>query len=240
METVVRDIVWKQGLVAVEAVHGGMSVRHEAPRALITLPLSILQAGLEERATVRFSPPLESKRSALAGLEMGPVVKLVLQFREAFWEPVAPFEHTLFLHAPSEPIPTWWTMHPERAPLLVGWAAGPQVRRLAEAGGDDGEEALRQLATRSLANASGLPLETIDAQLLAIHHHDWQRDPFALGAYSFVLAGGMDAHASLAAPLAETLFFAGEATVGEGLNATMEGAILSGQRAGDEIIVAAG
>ncbi|MEP6573287.1 MAG: NAD(P)/FAD-dependent oxidoreductase [Gemmatimonadota bacterium] len=237
---VVREIGWKQGTVTVEAQRGGERVRVEASCAVVTLPLSILQATVERRGTVRFTPPLEAKRTALAGLETGPVVKLVLQFREAFWEPIAPFEHMLFLHAPAEPIPTWWTMHPERAPLLVGWAAGPQVRRLAEAGGDRGEKALREIATRSLANASGLPLETIDAQLIAIHHHDWQRDPFALGAYSFVLAGGMDAHAALAAPLAETLFFAGEATMGDGLNATMEGAIVSGQRAGDEIIAAAG
>ena len=59
--------------------------------------------------------------------------------------------------------------------------------------------------------------------------HDWQRDRFSCGAYSYVLACGGDAERSLAAPIAGTLFFAGEATDFTGHNGTVHGAIASGK-----------
>jgi monoamine oxidase len=236
MSSVVREVAWKRGSVAVSVDQQGRSVHFDAPRLLVTLPLPLLKPGAEGPGSVRFTPGLESKRSALDQLEMGPVVKLVLRFREAFWEPMEPFDRMLFLHASSEPIPTWWTMHPAEVPLLVAWAAGTQVRRLAEAGSRLGGDALRELAVRSLANASGLSRHSIEDHLIAIHHHDWQADPYSLGAYSYVLAGGMGAHRTLAKPLEDTIYFAGEATVGDGLNATMEGAVTSGRRAANQIL----
>ncbi len=66
--------------------------------------------------------------------------------------------------------------------------------------------------------------------------HDWQRDPFARGAYSYVGVGGGTARKELAAPLDGTLFFAGEATDTEGEAATVTGALQSGERAANEII----
>jgi monoamine oxidase len=65
--------------------------------------------------------------------------------------------------------------------------------------------------------------------------HDWQADPLTRGAYSFVKVGGDAAARTLAAPLEETLFFAGEATDYEGEAATVTGAIRSGERAAREI-----
>jgi monoamine oxidase len=61
--------------------------------------------------------------------------------------------------------------------------------------------------------------------------HDWSRDPFARGAYSYVLVGGVNARATLAAPVENTLFFAGEATSTDGQGGTVNGALESGQRA---------
>ena len=70
------------------------------------------------------------------------------------------------------------------------------------------------------------------------HFHDWQADPFTRGGYSYVAVGGVEAHAALAAPVAGTLYFAGESTCGHGLNATMEGALRSGRRAAEELLAA--
>jgi monoamine oxidase len=67
-------------------------------------------------------------------------------------------------------------------------------------------------------------------------YHDWQTDPFARGAYSYVKAGGDSAQAGLAAPLEQTLFFAGEATDVSGYHGTVHGAIASGHRAAQEIL----
>lgn len=66
--------------------------------------------------------------------------------------------------------------------------------------------------------------------------HDWQTDPFSLGAYSYAAVGGMDAAKALATPVANTLYFAGEATNGCGYNGTVHGAIATGLRAAKELL----
>ena len=66
--------------------------------------------------------------------------------------------------------------------------------------------------------------------------HDWQQDPYARGAYSHALVGGNGARQALAAPLDDTLFFAGEATDFEGEHGTVAGALQSGARAAREVI----
>jgi monoamine oxidase len=65
--------------------------------------------------------------------------------------------------------------------------------------------------------------------------HDWQLDPFARGAYSYVLVGGEAAREALAAPVDGMIWFAGEATAaGEG--GTVAGALQTGMRAAREIL----
>ena len=76
----------------------------------------------------------------------------------------------------------------------------------------------------------------IESELESAHFHDWQADPFSRGAYSFVLVDGEKARKSLAEPISDTLFFAGEATDFEGEAGTVAGAIQSGRRAAREII----
>ena len=67
------------------------------------------------------------------------------------------------------------------------------------------------------------------------HVHDWQADPFARGAYSYVPVGGLKAMRALARPIERTLFVAGEATHWEGMSGTVAGAIASGYRAAREV-----
>jgi monoamine oxidase len=68
-----------------------------------------------------------------------------------------------------------------------------------------------------------------------MYYHDWSRDPYALGAYSYIGVGGVDAPKQLARPVEHTLFFAGEATDSEN-SGTVEGAITSGQRAAKQCL----
>ena len=70
-------------------------------------------------------------------------------------------------------------------------------------------------------------------ELEAAYWHDWLSDPFSRGAYSYVTVGGQNARGELAAPLNDTLFFAGEATDSEG--GTVTGALHSGTRAAREV-----
>jgi monoamine oxidase len=216
--TVVRKIEWKPGLVRINGF--------EADRAIVTLPLGVLQSG-----RVRFIPELKEKENAARQLVMGHVVKVILRFTSAFWQERG-LEKLSFLHARDQKVPTWWTVRPVDAPVLVGWAGGPPADGLAL----QGEEYIVDTAIESLASALKMNTESIEALMSAFAIADWQADPFSLGAYSYIPVGGIVAPMQLAEPVADTLFFAGEATAVDGDSATVHGAINSGYRAADEVL----
>src|SRR4051812_1670732 len=145
------------------------------------------------------------KADALAGLRMGPVVKVILQFRDAFWES-GELEDLAFVHASDAAFPTWWTQLPVRAPVLTGWAGGPAATRLA--GQDD--SAILDAALHSIAPILHRSPDRLRDRLVGSHVANWQTDPFARGAYGHAAAGAADAPEKLAQPVADTLFFAGE------------------------------
>jgi monoamine oxidase len=189
-----------------------------AARVIVTLPLGVLQAG-----DVRFVPALAAKRTALDKLASGPVVRVAMRFHEAVWEKRAP--GVAFFHDPKAGFPTFWTPLPMRAPLLTAWAGGPKARimsRMSE-------------RTQIAAALGGVRKIFKDATLADAIAQDWQRDPFSRGGYSYVLVGGMGAREALAAPLGDTLHFAGEATDTDEAG-TVAGALRSGKRAAREIL----
>jgi monoamine oxidase len=242
LSVVANEIKWSRGGVEViassRAGHSLPSFRAE--RAVITLPLGVLQAPTDTPGAVRFEPELREKREAIGKLVMGTVSKIVLRFRERFWEqsgfPIQPAGGRLpplgFLHSRNEYFPTWWTSLPVRSPILTGWAGGPAAERLALRD----EEFVVGRALDSLTRLFGLGRERLADLLAAWYTRDWQADPYARGAYSYIPVGGLDAPRLLAEPVEDTLFFAGEATDLDGQNGTVHGAIASGQRAAGEII----
>jgi monoamine oxidase len=236
LETIVTEVHWKAGAVTVEACgpNGAPRGPFSARRVVVALPIGVLQAAPSNDAgAVLFDPPLAHKQQALRGLEMGHVVKFVLHFKERFWEQKLPAQLG-FLIVADAPFLGWWTGYPVYAPVLVAWAGGPPADALAKLSTD------RQLdrALDELARLVGEPRAFIDRQIVTWASHDWAADPFARGAYSYVRVGGMQAQASLALPVEDTLFFAGEATELSGHQATVHGALRAGQRAADEIIQA--
>jgi monoamine oxidase len=224
-----------------------------APRALITLPLGVLQSG-----SIRFDPQLPAeKQTALQKLSMGKVVRVTFCFRERFWAGVgrAPspakaardhgartsakggtrdqdLSNLSFLFSRDPLFPTWWTQMPEELPIITGWAPAHSAESLT--GMSEGRIVDKALDT--LSGLLGIDKARIQAQLIATYFHDWNSDPFSCGAYSYVRAGGEGCQKILAAPLENTLFFAGEATDITGHNGTVHGAIASGQRAAKEIL----
>jgi len=219
LQSVVREIHWECGSVNVRGECRGTQFRYRAAQAVVTLPLGVLQSG-----AVRFIPALSEKQPALNKLASGPVVKIALRFRAAFWEEQHP--EVAFFHSPAAAFPTFWTPLPTRAPFLIGWAGGPKAVRLA--GLKRAEVLQRALhSLRSIFGGRG--------ELVAIHAHDWQADPYARGAYSYVTVGGEGARKALQAPLGDTLYFAGEATDTQGEAGTVAGALQSGLRAAREL-----
>jgi monoamine oxidase len=227
----VAEVHWSSNAVRVCARLRGEPIEATAPRAIVTLPLALLQ----DAGAVIFAPPLTAKRSALAGLATGSVVKLLLRFAEPFWENLAGgrYRDASFFIAPGTQLPTFWTPAPLRAPLLVAWTAGPRALAMSGISGDGA--ALMAPILAGLESLFG-PAARIAELLEAYYCHDWQHDPFARGAYSYVLTGGAQARAALARPLEETLFFAGEATDTQDESGTVAGALESGARAAEEVL----
>jgi monoamine oxidase len=210
LSTRVRAVRWKRGRVTVLAGQSSFEAEH----GVITLPLGVLQ----ERS-VRFDPELPAwKERAIAALATGPVVKIALLFDRAPWP-----DDLVFLHARKAPVPTFWRMLPSPAPALMGWAASRNALRLTR------RNAVA-LATDSLAQALGKRVRPSRALVF-----DWQRDPFALGAYSWVPVGALEAQRALARSVGP-LLFAGEAAHFDGACGTVHGAIETGLRAARELI----
>lgn len=229
LDALVRSVKWRPGAVEVAATPGG-SVRASA--AIITVPLPLLDPPGEEPAALRLVPRLEEKLEAARLLRMGPVVKVVLLLRRPLWREIAGLEDVLFVHAYGRPLPTWWLPPDPATTMLTGWAGGPHAVSLRGTSPD----AMREIAASSLAAALGLAAREVASLIESCHFHDWSADPLSRGGYTYVGVGGFEAHRTLAAPVADTLYFAGEATCGGGRNATMEGAFGSGRRAAAELL----
>lgn len=227
LETTARELRWRRGEVQIATSAGTLA----AGSVIVTVPLSILKLP-DSPAGLRTVPDLLDKREALGQIEMGTVTKVVFKFREPFWRGIPELRDMLFVQATDQPVPTWWVPALPNDPVLIGWVGGPRAERL----GHPGNDALADLALGSLSAALAMPKETIEKQIVTLWTHDWNHDPFSLGGYTYVAVGGVEAHRVLAQPVEHTLFFAGEATCGGGLNATMEGALQSGRRAADEVI----
>jgi len=90
-------------------------------------------------------------------------------------------------------------------------------------------EAILQQALASLSYLLATPLAALQAQLRAHHVHNWGADPQAHGAYSYPTVGAPAARAALAAPVADTLFFAGEGVYEGPAAGTVEAGLVSGQ-----------
>jgi monoamine oxidase len=246
LNTVVEQVHWRPDAVTVLA-RGRMGFALpalQARRGLVTLPLGVLQAPSEALGSVRFVPALPDKQAASQRLDPGQVVRITLRFRTRFWQQ-ALFQTAAgrgsipalsFLLSQHPVLPTWWTPYPVQVPLLTGWVGGPRAAQLA----GQPEEVIVMQAIGALAQLLGYEQPQLAGLLDGWYLHDWQTDPFTRGAYSSIPVGGLDAPAILARPVAQTLFWAGEATASQGAIGTVHGAIASGKRAAREVLASLG
>lgn len=237
--TVVTAIRWKTGAVDVQtrSEPGAADASFEAKACVVALPHAVLKSG-----SLRVEPEVKELRRALQHLEVGQVFKIVLRFREAFWddeafvsERVRPRPHNSvpfgFVQSPGEDVPVWWSADPARTPILTGWAGGPDAEALLRL--DDRSRVERSL--QSLSRALATPRDRLDGLLERWWTHDWSQDPFSLGAYSYVGVGGLKALSVLSHPMRDTLFLAGDYMT-PGTMGTVEGAIEGGRRAARQLL----
>jgi monoamine oxidase len=231
LEAPVKKIVWSRGAVSVRAATSDGDLSYRSNRAVITVPLGVLQA-----RTIEFVPPPTEVLLQANRLRMGAVVRLTLVFKKKFWDP-----RLSFLLAPGESPPTWWTLVPHEAPLITAWAGGTKAELLLKLITADGDaSALCDLSLSTLAKIFALPLSDIQQNLSSWHLHDWQSDEYARGAYSYVQVGGLDAPEKMRIPVEDTLFFAGEHTDVSGHWGTVHAALGAGTSVAEQIMAAAG
>ena len=215
---IVQAIDWQASPVRVVT----QKATFTADQVVITLPLGVLQA-----RRVKFTPELpHAKQEAIAKLGMGVLNKCYLRFPHAFWSNKADWlEYIPAKHGEW----TEWVSFKRAAnqPILLGFNAADQGRAM-EAWSD---QQIVASAMQTLRTIFGSNVPTpLDYQITR-----WASDPFALGSYSFNPVGSTPAmRKALAAPVANKLFFAGEATQYDYFG-TAHGAYLSGVRVAGEI-----
>jgi monoamine oxidase len=231
----VRAIRWSPGTTAIGGVDaGGKRFEFQAPRAIVSLPLGVLHAG-----SVEFEPAPAQVLSHAARMAMGPVIRVSLLFDAKFWQ-----EDLSFLLTRDEIVSAWWTPMPDSTPLITAWAGGPKAIALAQragvagmtAAGGTNANALVEECLCALARMYRIAVRDLRKRLISRHTHDWQADPYSLGAYSFAPAGALNASDEMTKPVAGTLFFAGEHTDTTGHWGTVHGALGSGLRAAAQIL----
>lgn len=224
----VERIEWKRGGVQVFARDGGELIELSANKAVIAVPLGVLQ-----QFGVAFDP-LPKALVAANQLAMGPVRRFTLLYRESWWaehkDLKLPKLSFLFAHDAMPPV--WWTAHPLETPTITGWIGGPRSASFDQCT----REQVGDLACQELARIFSLPLDYLRSQLLCCATHDWQADPFAFGAYSYIPARALDSVLDLATPVENTLYFAGEHTDLTGNWGTVHAAMRSGERAAKQVL----
>lgn len=231
---VISRVQWRRGAVIV----ADGKRRWRARAALVTVPAGVLHAREGDRGAIRFSPKLPAKDQAWRALGVGHALRVVLRLRSDVWtRGFLPVELRArrgrefgFVHSDESAFPVWWSKAPQ--PVLIGWTGGLAAERMAGWTPDQ----IHREARRALARVFACAESRIDRAVLDGRTHDWAGDPFTRGAYSFSVAGEEEAPKRAAAPVQNTLFFAGEATADPLELGTVHGALASGERAAEEIL----
>lgn len=99
LESHVSRIEWQKGNVRSEIRSNGLSRIEEAQAVILTIPTPHYNLPRNHPLHMEFDPPLEAHQLAAKNLPLGPVVKVVLHFREPLW-PRTP-EDIRFIYTPS-------------------------------------------------------------------------------------------------------------------------------------------
>ncbi len=267
---IVRRVRWAPGEVQVEGTRSGRDFEYTARRAIVTLPLGVLQWSLAPQiasgsaaasAAVRDTAGedaggsvAEAGAAGAAGrVEFDPLPRRLLR-------PLARLGAGPVIKAVLTFRTAFWEtldggryaratfFHAPEASFPTFWTAMPAHAPLVVAW-CAGPAAARLagsppqlLRERALESFQSLWGSRVDvrAALHSVQVHDWAADPFARGAYSYVRVDGGRARGELARPLRDTLYFAGEACDPGEEGGTVAGALNSGAAAAARLLRAQG
>jgi len=221
-------------VAAIEETRGGIAARcrdggiFEADAAILTVPPPVL-------SEIALPASVQERAAAAADIGFGNVVKILLRFSTKWWADYRGRDLAdLSFLISDAPVPTWWTQHPARHPVLTGWYAGPKAERVSSLTATE----LVEMGLASLAEIFELPADRLTSDLVASRAINWGNDPFARGAYSYATPGTRAAQSALKRPDGGAIFFAGEALYAGPDMGTVEAALASGLETPQAILAA--
>ena len=220
LESAVVSIAYGETGVGVQTISGETFL---GTQVIVTVPLGVLKAG-----AITFDPPLpENKLETIDRLDMGNLEKIVLVFDEAFWLDAFERDVLIYVSGVEGANPSFFDITQDAgAPTLVSLYAGGYARAMQALTPDVADAILIEDALAALSEA----LQRSIPRPRASYVTHWTRDPRSLGSYSYLPIGSSPAdYDRLAAPVADRVLFAGEATYYPYLG-TVTGALLSGLR----------
>jgi monoamine oxidase len=208
--------------------HDGADLRLETSRGTLSARAVILAVPTPHIAQgrIRFSPGLPEKTEAAAGLPLGLADKAFLALAEPEDLPVD--EH--LFGRPDRTETGSYHLRPFGRPYIEAFVGAGLARTLE----GEGPGAIAAFAIEELAGLLG---SGVRRRLTPLGETAWASDPWALGSYSHALPHHADDRDTLAQPVDERIFFAGEAT-STNFFSTTHGAWMSGERAAEEALAA--
>ena len=221
LDSPVKEVWWREGRVEVRTA-GDTIFR--ADRLIVTASLGAL-------SRIVFDPRVPEVMRATAGIGYGSVIKILMEFRSAFWRTGPHGSQTLFILS-RQLVPTWWTQGSDNPALLTGWLTGENMRQFRMLDPDLQTE--RCLS--SLAGIFSREPEFLRNELKAFRIFDWELQPFVHGGYSYDTVKTPECREVLQRPVEGTLYFAGEAIYKGSAPGTVEAALHSGIEVAEKII----
>jgi len=197
--SVVRRIEFDKGGVRIKTADGAT---HPGSHVVVTVPVGVLKAG-----SIEFEPALPVRHlAAIERLGFGRFEKVAIRFSDTAWLPVG-LPNTFVLADPQRPdLPIIVSLDAfVGEPVVVALAPGSTAHLVTDGTLDDAVASLLAVIEQVTGVRPPAPV--------AATRTDWARDPYALGAYSYVAVGGTpDDFDALGQPVDGRLLFAGEAT----------------------------
>lgn len=223
----VKEIDYSSDLVKVKN-HLGETLT--AKKVIISVPITVLR---DNDITFKPSLPIKKQKAMQSiGMDEG-ACKLFLKFSKKFWEG----DVDILICADCFIPEIWIDGGPSRGRndqwLFIGFATGDSGRHI----GSVGEEEAIRLFLNQLDQIFG----TLNNPTPASDHFvkgilfDWTKMPYVRGSYSYPKINSFGCRKELKKPLMNKLFFCGEA-LSDCESGTVNGAMLSGKRAAEEVM----
>lgn len=216
--TVVKSIDYSGDLINVTDQNNNTTTFN---KVILTVPVSVLKGG-----DINFSPSLPSEKlSSLNVMDMNKSIRVVLDFKQNIWG-----DATAFIYGGSK--------GPEYFSTGLGRSEFNKTLSVTISGANAENFSLTELLAELnsvIDVTNNIRLDDNNNPIVVIK--DWSKEPFIRGGASFLKPGGSTQdRINLATSINKKLFFAGEATDSNGEAGTVNGALLSAERAAQEVI----